>query len=128
MTSACVRAGDIVKPKGAFQSALFWAMPLAQPLLALLTASLAAFPVAFAAVAALHYLPYVAPLLLLPAFWLGLFVVTLSLAAGLKWLLLNRVHPGGYEKYSWAFQTKTVYTALSVRAWRCPPLSTARAP
>ena len=60
-------------------------MPLAQPLLILLTGALASFAVAFRAAAALLYEgPWVAE------------------------------RPGGYEKYSWAFQTKTVYTALTV--------------
>jgi hypothetical protein len=108
------RAGPVIMPKGAFQHALFWTMPLTQPLLILLTGSLAFFAVAFGATAALHYQPYVAPLLLLPAFWLALFCVTLWLLAALKWVLLGRVRPGGYEKYSWAFQTKTLYTALTV--------------
>jgi len=56
-------AGDIIKPQGAFQSALFWLMPVIQPLLCLVMAGLAAFTVAYAGVAALHFQPYVAPLL-----------------------------------------------------------------
>lgn len=56
-------AGDIIKPQGAFQSALFWLMPVIQPLLCLVMAGLAAFTVAYAGVAALHLQPYVAPLL-----------------------------------------------------------------
>ena len=108
-------AGPVITPKGAFQHALFWTMPLAQPLCILLIAALAFFCVAFAACAALHYQPYVAPLLLLPAFWLALFALMLNLLACAKWALLGRVRPGAYEKYSWAFQTKTLYTALTVR-------------
>lgn len=42
---------------------LFWLMPVIQPLLCMLLAALAAFSVAYAGVAALHFQPYVAPLL-----------------------------------------------------------------
>lgn len=55
--------GEIIKPQGAFQYALFWLMPVIQPLLSLLMAGVAAFAVAFAGVSALHFQPYVAPLL-----------------------------------------------------------------
>ena len=114
-----MRAGPVITPKGPFQHALYWAMPLAQPLAILLVAGLAFFCVAFAAAAALHFQPYVAPLLLLPAFWLALFALMLNLLALAKWALLGRVRPGSYEKYSWAFHSKTLYTALTVSPVLC---------
>ena len=61
----CCCAGEIIKPQGAFQYALFWLMPVIQPLLSLLMAGVAAFAVAFAGVSALHFQPYVAPLLVI---------------------------------------------------------------
>ena len=63
LTQNAVFAGEIIKPKGAFQMGLFWLMPVIQPLLCMLLAALAAFSVAYAGVAALHFQPYVAPLL-----------------------------------------------------------------
>jgi hypothetical protein len=110
-----VHVGPIIKPQGVFQYCLYWAMPALQPVLTLLLAALSIFPVAFASVAALHFEPYIAPLLLLPLLWLGLVFVTLALCVALKWLLLNRVQPKAYAKYSWAFQTKVVNTAINVR-------------
>ena len=62
-------AGEIIKPKGAFQMGLFWLMPVIQPLLCMLLAALAAFSVAYAGVAALHFQPYVAPLLVRTSFF-----------------------------------------------------------
>lgn len=52
---------------------------------------------------------------LLPLMWLGLLALTLLLLAVLKWLLVNRVKPASYQKYSWAFQTKAVNAAIQVR-------------
>ena len=62
-TKGMLCAGEIIKPQGAFQMGLFWLMPVIQPLLCMLLAALAAFSVAYAGVAALHFQPYVAPLL-----------------------------------------------------------------
>lgn len=58
--------------------------------------------------------PYVAPMLLLPLLWVGLVIGTALLCVALKWLLLNRVQPKAYAKYSWSFQTKVVYAAVNV--------------
>ena len=62
-TEGMLCAGEIIKPQGAFQMGLFWLMPVIQPMLCMLLAGLAAFSVAYAGVAALHFQPYVAPLL-----------------------------------------------------------------
>lgn len=124
-------AGPITTPKGAFQHAVYWLLPVAQPTLTLLAISLAIFPTALAGAAALHHLPYVAPLLLLPALWLVLLTLTLLIAALAKWLLLGRAKPTSYAKYSWAFQTKAINGAIGVRRIinsSSPLLSTQHAP
>ena len=59
----CVRTGAVIRPQGIFQCCLFWIMPVVQPLLIVVLAALAAYTIAFAGVAALHFQPYVAPLL-----------------------------------------------------------------
>ena len=59
----CVCTGAVIRPQGFFQCALFWVMPLVQPLLIVVLAALAAYTIAFAGVAALHFQPYIAPLL-----------------------------------------------------------------
>lgn len=51
---------------------------------------------------------------LLPLMWLMLLSLTLILLALLKWLLVNRVKATSYQKYSWAFQTKTLNGAIQV--------------
>lgn len=56
-------AGEIIKPRGAFQNSLYWLLPVIQPLMSLVLAALAAYTIAFAGVAALHFHPYIAPLL-----------------------------------------------------------------
>ena len=59
----CVHAGAVIRPQSFFQCALFWMMPVVQPLLIVVLAALAAYTIAFAGVAALHFQPYIAPLL-----------------------------------------------------------------
>ena len=59
----CVLTGAVIRPQSLFQCALFWIMPVVQPLLIVVLAALAAYTIAFAGVAALHFQPYIAPLL-----------------------------------------------------------------
>jgi hypothetical protein len=96
-------------------------MPVVQPVVTLTLVAITTFPVAFAGVAALHFQPYVAPLLLLPLLWLGLVLASLLGLVVFKWLLLLRVQPQAYAKYSWAFQTKVLYVAVSVSFDPPPP-------
>ena len=110
------RAGPITTPKGAFQHALYWVLPALQPLVTLLVSALALFTIALTGVAALRFLPYVAPLLLLPALWLGLLALSLLISALLKWVLLGRAQPLAYSKYTWAFQSKVINASITVRA------------
>ena len=56
-------AGEVIKPKGAFQRGMFYLMPAIQPLASLLLAGLSTYTIALAGVAALHFQPYIAPLL-----------------------------------------------------------------
>ena len=48
---------------GAFQRGMFYLMPAIQPLASLLLAGLCTYTIALAGVAALHFQPYIAPLL-----------------------------------------------------------------
>ncbi len=110
----CVGAGPITTPKGACQYALYWVLPALQPAITLFVSALGLFIIALAATAALHRLPYVAPLLLLPALWLGLLTFSLLTGALLKWVLLGRGQPTSYAKYSWAFQSKAINASITV--------------
>lgn len=107
-------------PQGAFQHALYWVLPVLQPLATLLVSALGIFAIALTGVATLRFLPYVAPLLLLPALWLGLLALSLMMSALCKWLLLGRAQPTSYAKYSWAFQSKAINASIVVRAQLLP--------
>ena len=100
---------------------LYWVLPALQPAITLFVSALGLFIIALAATAALHHLPYVAPLLLLPALWLGLLTFSLLTGALLKWVLLGRGQPTSYAKYSWAFQSKAINASVFVSASALPP-------
>ncbi|CAL8464659.1 g4194 [Coccomyxa elongata] len=119
--------GPITTPKGAFQYALYWVLPALQPAITLFVSALGLFIIALAATAALHRLPYVAPLLLLPALWLGLLTFSLLTGALLKWVLLGRGQPTSYAKYSWAFQSKAINASITDRLLNMGLLEAARA-
>ncbi|KAK9904717.1 hypothetical protein WJX75_001194 [Coccomyxa subellipsoidea] len=121
------QTGPITMPQGAFQHALYWVLPVLQPLATLLVSALGIFAMALTGVAALRFLPYVAPLLLLPALWLGLLALSLMMSALCKWLLLGRAQPTSYAKYSWAFQSKAINASIVDRLLNTGLLEAARA-
>ena len=51
---------------------------------------------------------------LLPLMWLGLTMLNFTVVILLKWALMQRLHPGAFAKYTWAFQTRAVSVGIQV--------------
>ena len=46
--------------------------------------------------------------------WLGLTMLSFTLCILLKWTLMQRLQPGAFAKYTWAFQTRAVSVGIQV--------------
>ena len=51
---------------------------------------------------------------LLPLMWLGLMTLSFTVVVLLKWALMQRLRPGAFAKYTWAFQTRAVSVGIQV--------------
>ena len=51
---------------------------------------------------------------LLPLMWLGLMTLNFTVVVLLKWALMQRLQPGSFAKYTWAFQTRAISVGIQV--------------